>query len=73
MARAFDSVFSYLIRNTGPVLQSDLAVACLTFYNQIFIKLQVVDQSVSAMNAASGDHNLYCTSGQKNRAKSSTS
>ena len=65
MAHAYDSVFSYLIGNTGPVLQSDLTVAYLAFYNQIFVKGATVEQSVMTMKSASGDQNFYYASGQQ--------
>ena len=64
MAHAYDSVFSYLIGNTGPVLQSDLTVAYLAFYNQIFLKRATLEQSVMTMKSASGDQNFFYSSGQ---------
>ncbi|WP_199103899.1 hypothetical protein [Aquitalea sp. ASV11] len=67
MAHAYDSVFSYLIGNTGPVLQSDLTVAYLAFYNQIFTKRATVEQSVITMKSASGDQNFFYASGQQIR------
>jgi hypothetical protein len=69
MVHAFDSVFSYLIGNTGPVYQNDLTVAYLSFYNHIFSKNATVDQSVSAMKAASGDSNFYYAVGQQIKAQ----
>jgi len=67
MAHAYDSVFNYLIGNTGPVFQSDLTVAYLAFYNHIFWKRATVDQSVTAMKLASGDHNFYYAIGRQIR------
>ncbi len=64
MAHAYDSVFSYLIGNTGPVYQSDLTIAYLAFYNQIFVKNATVDLAVSKMKVATGDENFYYASGQ---------
>ncbi|MDN7586949.1 hypothetical protein [Burkholderia seminalis] len=69
MAHAFDSVFSYLIGNTGPVYQNDLTVAYLSFYNHIFHKKSTVEQSVSAMKIASGDSNFYYAIGQQIKAQ----
>jgi hypothetical protein len=65
MANAYDSVFNFLIGNTGLVYQSDITVAYLSFYNSIFYKGQSIEQSVLAMKAACGDHNFYFTAGQQ--------
>ena len=65
MATASDGVFNLLIGNTSSVLQSDLTVAYLSFYNQIFYKNSNIDQAVNAMKIASGDHNFYYAAGQQ--------
>lgn len=64
MAHAYESVFSYLIGNTGAVLQSDLTVAYLAFYNQIIWKGSTIDQAVTSMKLASGDQNFYYAVGE---------
>jgi hypothetical protein len=58
MVSAHDQVFSYLIGNGGNVLQNDLTVAYLAFYNHIF-KGAPVHTAVDAMKIASGDPNFY--------------
>jgi hypothetical protein len=73
MAHAYDSVFSYLIGNTGPVLQSDLTVAYLAFYNQIFLKGATLEQSVTTMKSTSGDQNFSTQADSYLIARSSTS
>lgn len=65
MANAYDSVFNYLIGNADPVLQSDVTVAYLAFYNAIFFKNSSIEQAVSAMKAASFDNNFYYSIGQQ--------
>ena len=65
MANAYDSAFNYLIGNTGAVLQSDVTVAYLSFYNHIFFKNATMDQAVGAMKTASGDQNFYFAIGQQ--------
>ncbi|TYL42074.1 hypothetical protein [Dickeya sp. ws52] len=65
MANAFDSAFNILIGNTGAVLQSDVTVAYMSFYNHLFYKAANFDQSVQAMRHASGDHNFYYAVGQQ--------
>lgn len=69
MAHAHDSAFNFLIGNTGAVLQSDVTVAYLAFYNHIFFKNATIDQAVTAMRAASGDNNFYYASGNDIRNK----
>ena len=59
MANAFDKSFSVLIGNTGIVLQSDLMVAYLSFYNHLFYKSATFEQAVRAMRSASGNQNFY--------------
>ena len=53
------------IGNTGAVLQSDVTVAYMSFYNHLFYKAANFDQSVQAMRHASGDHNFYYAVGQQ--------
>ncbi|WP_072688639.1 hypothetical protein [Acinetobacter baumannii] len=65
MAHAYDSVFNVLIGNTDAVLQSDVTVAYLAFYNQIFNKNATLDQAIAAMRNATGDHNFYYSVGQQ--------
>lgn len=65
MANAFDTAFSALIGNTGEVLQSDVTVAYMSFYNHLFYKMASFDQAVQAMRYASGDHNFYYTHGEQ--------
>lgn len=65
MAHAYDSAFNFLVGNTGPVLQSDVTVAYLAFYNHIFYKGATIDQAVMAMRTASGDNNFYHACGQQ--------
>jgi hypothetical protein len=67
MAHAFDSVYNHLIGNLGPVLQADVTVAYLAFYNHLFYKQATVDQAVTAMKAASGDNNFYYAIGQQEK------
>lgn len=69
MAHAHDSAFNFLIGNTGSVLQSDVTVAYLAFYNHIFFKNANIDQAVKAMRVASGDNNFYYASGNDIRNK----
>ncbi|WP_426994270.1 hypothetical protein [Methylomonas sp. CM2] len=69
MAHAYGSVFSFLIGNTGTVLQSDLTVAYLAFYNHLYWKRASVDQAVAAMKSASGDHNFYFSDGKQLQAQ----
>jgi len=64
MANAYDSAFNMLIGNTGAVLQSDVTVAYLAFYNQIFVKGANVDQAVTTMKNATGDYNFYYAIGE---------
>jgi hypothetical protein len=64
MANAFDSAFNVLIGNTGQVLQSDVTVAYMSFYNHLFYKNANLEQAVTAMRAASGDQNFYYALGQ---------
>ncbi|MFQ2132916.1 hypothetical protein ACK34S_10455 [Aeromonas hydrophila] len=64
MANAFDSAFDVLIGNTGQVLQSDVTVAYMSFYNHLFYKGANLEQGVMAMRAASGDQNFYYALGQ---------
>lgn len=70
MAHAYDSAFNFLIGNTGSVLQSDVTVAYLSFYNHIFFKNANMDQAVTAMRIASGDNNFYYANGQAIKIKS---
>lgn len=65
MANAFDTAFSALIGNTGEVLQSDVTVAYMSFYNHLVYKMASFDQAVQAMRYASGDHNFYYTYGEQ--------
>ncbi|MDE7527957.1 hypothetical protein [Aeromonas salmonicida] len=65
MATAFDPAFSALIGNTGAVLQSDVTVAYLSFYNHLFFKMANLDQAVIAMRQASGDPNFYYIFGEQ--------
>ena len=69
MASAFDSAFSALIGNTGAVLQSDVTVAFMSFYNHLFYKQASFEQAVQAMRHASGDHNFYYTHGEQVKNK----
>lgn len=69
MTHAYSSVFSFLIGNTGPVLQSDLTVAYLAFYNHLYWKRASVDQAVTAMKSASGDQNFYFSDGKQLQAQ----
>jgi hypothetical protein len=65
MASAFDSAFNVLVGNTGAVLQSDVTVAYMSFYNHLFYKNASFDQAVSSMRLASGDHNFFYTFGEQ--------
>ncbi len=65
MVSYFDSVFNLLIGNDGVVMQSDLTVAYLSFYNHFFYKQSTFDQAVYAMRNASGDHNFFYTFGDQ--------
>lgn len=65
MAHAYDSAFNVLIGNTAAVLQSDVTVAYLAFYNQVFNKRTTIEQAVTVMRNATGDHNFYYSVGQQ--------
>lgn len=65
MASAFDSAFNVLVGNTGAVLQSDVTVAYMSFYNHLFYKNASFDQAVGSMRLASGDHNFFYTFGEQ--------
>ncbi|MBC7907135.1 MAG: hypothetical protein H7Y60_10360 [Rhodospirillaceae bacterium] len=65
MASAFDSAFNILIGNMGVVLQSDVTVAYMSFYNHLFCKYSNFDTAVQAMRHASGDHNFYYAIGEQ--------
>lgn len=69
MATAYDPAFSALIGNTGAVLQSDVTVAYMSFYNHLFYKNATIEQAVIAMRQASGDHNFYYTFGEQVRTQ----
>lgn len=63
MANAFDSAYNILIGHTGAVLQSDVTVAYMSFYNHIFNKSTNFEQAVLAMRQASGDNNFFLAVG----------
>ncbi|HDL7015604.1 TPA: hypothetical protein PXM26_003993 [Yersinia enterocolitica] len=65
MASAFDSAFDIVICNQGALLQSDVTVAYLAFYNQLYHKNASIEQAVHAMKISSGDVNFYYALGTK--------
>lgn len=65
MAHAYDSVFNVLIGNTEAVYQSDVTIAYLAFYNQIFNKNATINEAVTVMRNATGDHNFFYSIGEQ--------
>lgn len=67
MVDKYNRVFRYLIGNSTIVLQSDLTVGYLSFYNHLFHKKRTIEDAVIAMKIASGDNNFYCIQGEQVR------
>ncbi|HEJ7889685.1 TPA: hypothetical protein SMI07_001696 [Serratia liquefaciens] len=67
MTNAFDCAFDIVVGNEGAVLQSDVTVAYLAFYNQLIFKGASVQQAVEAMRVSSGDSRFYFATGDQVR------
>jgi hypothetical protein len=64
MANIFSTGFTILIGNVGIVLQADITVAYLAFYNSLFNKKSTFEDAVNAMRMATGDNNYKLIKGE---------